>query len=191
MTLRTTHEIEEPASGRPVASAGDREPRRRVTSPTRRDRRKDSHDEHHLLRWGSWPLGRRSENRWADRAGLDQRSLRALVDHVAQFSVEVGRPDEEPLLEVSVELRAHRRGGVQAGVVSRPLVETSFRRAGPARIRRRALLEVPANGWLVEPVPGVLADDQAAPWRSRSRRRASLAPRRPRGCRASSRPWRG
>ena len=99
-----------------------------------------------------------------DLAGVDQSLLRAVVDRLAELPVEVGRPDEEPLLEVLVELGAQRREGVQAGVVCRPLVETLFRRAWCAVMRRRTVLEVPARRWLVEPVPRVLVDDQPAPW---------------------------
>jgi hypothetical protein len=108
---------------------------------------------------GGRPLADVAKTCGLDLAGLDQSSLRAVVDRLAQFSVELRHPREEPLLEVLVELRAHRRGGVQAGVVSRPLVEQSFNRTWCATIRRRELLEVPARRWLVEPVPSEFVDD--------------------------------
>lgn len=94
-----------------------------------------------------------------DRAGVDERLLFCLAGHAPELAVEVRPPREEALGEATVELAAHRGIPVQVGVIVAPLAQAPLERLRRVRASLGALVEVPARGWLVESLDGVLVDD--------------------------------
>src|SRR5829696_7691279 len=107
------------------------------------------------------PLADELEAGGLDRTGLNHTLLLGL-QRPTELQVEGRRPGKPALGEAPVQLSPYRRVAVQAGVVCLPLSQEGLEGARRARVGCPAFLEIPAGRRLVEPVAGVLDDDQPA-----------------------------